>query len=108
MVSEMICGPRRSYLDRDVHKTVYVGTCTEVRLIPSEKLKPHLKINDFSLLKSHVLLLLHLSWPQGSRQCCPSLGKVPLRKHSVMDKSQNQHLASFPVSSMSYSIGQMF
>ena len=51
MVLEIICGPHRSYLDRDVyevHKTVYVGTCMEVRLIPSETLKPHLKINDFS------------------------------------------------------------
>lgn len=51
MVLEIICGPHRSYLDRDVHevhKTVYVGTCMEVRLIPSETLKPHSKINDFS------------------------------------------------------------
>jgi len=67
MLFEITCGSYRPYLDKDVyevHITVYVGTCMEVRLIPSETLKPHLKINDFSL-KSHVLLL-HLSWPWGS------------------------------------------
>lgn len=45
----------------EVHKVVCVGTCMEVRLTSSEMLK----INDFSLLKSYVLL--HLSWPGGSR-----------------------------------------
>lgn len=65
MVLEVICSPHRSYLDKDVnvvHETVYVGTYVEVRLILSEKLKPCLKVNDFSLLKLHVLLL-HLPWP---------------------------------------------
>lgn len=69
IVLEIICGPHRSCLDKDVyevHKLVYVGTCMEVRLISSEMLKPHLKINDFSLLKSYVVL--HISWPWDSRK----------------------------------------
>lgn len=45
MVLEIICGPHRSYLDRDVYevdKSVYVDTCMEVRFFPSEKIKVHL------------------------------------------------------------------
>lgn len=71
----------------EVCEAVHGGTCMEARLIPSEKLKPHLQVNDFSLLRSGVLL--HLSWPQGREGHCPSPGKS--RKHRVMDKSQKQH-----------------
>lgn len=106
MMLEIVCGPRRFYLDKgvyEVHYAVYAGTCVEVRLIPSEKLKPYLKTSDFSLLKS-LALLLHLSRPRSSRQRCPSPGNVTLRKHGAVDNLEKQHLASFPVSFMSYNI----
>lgn len=103
MVLEIICGPHRSYLAKGVYKTVYVSTCMEVGLIPSEMLKSCLKVNDFSrATRAAAASLL------APGQHCPSPGKVTLRKHSVMDKLQKQHLASFPVSSMSHNIDQVF
>lgn len=89
----------------ELHKTVKVSTCREIRLIPSEELNPHLKINDF--LKSHMQLLLHLCSP-GAAGSIAHIQAVTLRKHSVMDKSQKQRLASFPVSSLSFNIVQVF